>query len=202
MRDLTYSDVERLEAAPAVAGEAFHMDEDAFRAFYDRTARSVWVYLARATGDRQAADDLLQEVYYRFLRAGAACESEDHRRRYVFRVATNLVRDRHRRRVDEVSLPEEGDEGPRAHAIADAPPGRASEQQVQRIDLERALARLKHRERDLLWLAYGEGASHAEIAGALGLKAASVKLLLFRARRRLASLLRRSPGAARREGVR
>ena len=40
----------------------------------------------------------------------------------------------------------------------------------------------------MLWLAYAEGASHREIADTLGLKAASMKLLLFRARRKLAEL--------------
>lgn len=199
MRDLTYSDVERLAAAPAAAQDTFRMDEDAFRAFYDRTARPVWVYLARATGDRQAADDLLQEVYYRFLRAGAACEDDTHRRRYVFRIAANLVRDRYRRRVDEVALGPELD-GDAAHGhttpgagtarSVDAHSARATDPVAQRLDLDRAMARLRHRDRDLLWLAYGEGASHVEIAGALGVKPGSIKLLLFRARRRLAGLLR------------
>jgi RNA polymerase sigma-70 factor (ECF subfamily) len=40
-----------------------------------------------------------------------------------------------------------------------------------------------------LWLAYVEGMSHAEIAEATGLRAMSVRLLLFRARRRAATLL-------------
>ena len=53
------------------------------------------------------------------------------------------------------------------------------------------MARLKPRERDLLWLAYAQGSSHKEIAETLGLKTASIKLLLFRARRRLAAMLRR-----------
>ena len=48
---------------------------------------------------------------------------------------------------------------------------------------------LKPRERMLLWLAYGQGESHREIAQALGLKTGSIKLLLFRARRKLAKLL-------------
>ena len=52
------------------------------------------------------------------------------------------------------------------------------------------MARLKPRERDLLWLAYAQGSSHKEIAETLGLKTASIKLLLFRARRRLAGMLR------------
>jgi RNA polymerase sigma-70 factor (ECF subfamily) len=46
------------------------------------------------------------------------------------------------------------------------------------------------RDRGLLWLAYGQGWSHREIAGALGLSTTSIKPLLFRARRKLAALLR------------
>ena len=52
------------------------------------------------------------------------------------------------------------------------------------------MTRLKPRERDLLWLAYAQGSSHDEIAAALGLKTSSIKMLLFRARQRLAALLR------------
>ena len=87
---------------------AFEMDEDAFRAFYDRTARSLWGYLSRMTGDPQVADDLLQETYYRFLRARGHWESEAHRRAYLFRIATNLARDGRRRAVaaQTVALPE------------------------------------------------------------------------------------------------
>ena len=95
MRDLTFTDVERLEAAEIDV--PFEMDEDAFRAFYDRTARSLWSYLARITSDPSAADDLLQESFYRFLRTRVNWESESHRRAYLFRIATNLVRDGQRR---------------------------------------------------------------------------------------------------------
>jgi RNA polymerase sigma-70 factor (ECF subfamily) len=44
----------------------------------------------------------------------------------------------------------------------------------------------------MLWLAYAQGLTHVDIAGALGVKAASVRLLLFRARQKLAALLRGS----------
>ena len=180
-RDMTISDIERLRAQADAADVAFDMDEASFRAFYERTARTVWAYLARITGDPQAAEDLLQETYYRFLRANAAWDSEAHRRAYLFRIATNLARDRHRRSKASPTV-QLGN-----HDIAcDTDPAAAD----RRADLDRAMRRLKPRERTLLWLAYGVGQPHTEIAGTLGLKTGSVKPLLFRARRKLAELLR------------
>lgn len=177
MADMTLTDVERLVAFEE-AERTFQMDEEAFRAFYELTARPLWAYLARTTGDSRLADDLLQEAYYRFLRAHAAFESDDHRRRYLFRIATNLVRDHHRRpRLERVET---------EPAAADS---RTAERTAARIDVTRAMERLKPRERSLLWLAYAQGWSHEEIAASLGLKTASLKCLLHRARRRLLGLL-------------
>jgi len=190
MSNLTLTNVERLEATAGELEAPFEMDEDTFRAFYDRTARALWAYLARITGDRQAADDLLQECYYRLLRARAVHDDEAHRRNYLFRIATNLVRDGYRRRMTAPELiPNDGE----IHG-ADVATAAGAE---QRADLHRAMARLKRRERELLWLAYAQGSSHEEIGAALGLKTGSIKPLLFRARRRLASLLGSGRGARR-----
>jgi RNA polymerase sigma-70 factor, ECF subfamily len=161
----------------------FVMDEDAFRAFYERTARGVWAYLARITADPQLADDLLQETYYRFLRAAAAHDSEAHRRNSLYRIATNLARDSRRRRLTH---PFESTKETDLARLSTRDHGSAAE---NRADFARAMSLLKPREREILWLAYAEGASHQEIASVLGLRPASMKLLLFRARRRLAALL-------------
>src|SRR5438552_13518151 len=105
MRDMTLSTVERFGAGTAEADDVFQMDEDAFRLFYERTARPVWAYLVRMTGDPRLADDLLQETYYRLLRANTTHETEAHRRNYLFRIATKLVHDiRRRPRVDAVQM--------------------------------------------------------------------------------------------------
>jgi len=194
LRDVTLSDLERLHDGADALDVTFQMDEDAFRSFYDRTARSVWAYLSHATGDNRLAEDLLQETYYRLLRGGRDYEDDAHRRHYLFRIAINLVRD-HRRgpRVDLTRpLPEAGER----HHPRSASGAETADRAARRIDLGRAMARLTGRERDLLWLAYAQGSSHEEIAAALGLKAASIKSLLFRARRRLAALLGRSDDAS------
>ena len=51
---------------------------------------------------------------------------------------------------------------------------------------------LAPRERAMLWLAYVEGFSHREISAQTGLKEASIRPLLYRARQRLAVLLDRA----------
>lgn len=183
LRDTTYSELSR-SAAAGDACASFAMDEESFRTFYERTARSVWAYLARITGDRHLADDLLQESYYRFLRAGACHESEAHRRNSLYRIATNLARDARRRNAAR-GVTEDG--------VEHAPGGDDAARTERTADVARALAQLKPREREMLWLAYAEGASHEEIAATLGLRPASLKALLFRARRRLAALLSPRP---------
>src|SRR6266513_986490 len=186
-RQLTVSDLERLDRIATAAVEALQMDEETFRAFYDRTARQVWAYLARITGDAQLADDLLQEAFYRFYRARAVYEDESHRRNSLFRIATNLARDsgRRRRRGRDVALPDD-DADPKDLPID----SRTADRAAQRTDVRRALARLKPSQRQMLWLAYAQGSSHEEIGEVLGLTRGSVKALLFRARRKLAELLR------------
>jgi RNA polymerase sigma-70 factor, ECF subfamily len=184
-REVTIGELERLDRIATAAVDALQMDEDTFRAFYDRTARQVWAYLARITGDRTLADDLLQESYYRFLRAERAFASESHRRNYLFRIATNLAHDRHRRNrvASPVPIPGENEPG----ALADSRD--LARETEQRTDLARAMSTLKPRERQMLWLAYAQGSSHDEIAESLGLRKNSIKILLFRARKKLASAL-------------
>lgn len=184
LRDMTLSDVDGLALHADEGTLALHMTEEAFRAFYERTARPLWAYLARATGEPHTADDLLQDAYYRLLRSHVAFDDDAHRRNYLFRIATNLVRDRHRRPSREVALPD--DEAERPLACEDPAPARFDVTH----EVTRALESLRPRDRDLLWLAYTQGLSHAEMAQTLGVKTGSVKLLLFRARTRLRSLLK------------
>jgi len=195
-RDLTINDAERLSIASTLddrvpaeqAGRvALTMNEDEFRLFYDRNSRPLWAYLTRISGSRETADDLLQETFYRFLRANVTLENDAHRRHYLFRIATNLVRDGFRQSRTRPVTVEHDVELLASRTDAGA---RADE----RTDLNKAMSQLKPRERAMLWLAYAQGSSHREIAAVVGVKAESVKPLLFRARRKLADLLGSRPG--------
>jgi RNA polymerase sigma-70 factor, ECF subfamily len=157
------------------------MDEESFRIVYERTARPLWAYLARASGDAALADDLLQECYCRFLSAANLPQEAAHQKNYLFRIATNLLRDHWRQRQRRGATSVEASGLPA--------PDRMMAQIALQSDLGQALARLKPQERQLLWLAYAEGASHKEISERAGLKTASVRPLLFRARKKLRSLM-------------
>jgi RNA polymerase sigma-70 factor (ECF subfamily) len=160
------------------------MNNDAFAAFYERSARPLWAYLARVSGDPALADDLMQESFVRFLCAAHPADGEVASRRYLFRIATNLLRDHWRKR--------------RTTAIDDIPEvlfatASAAAQSDTQAMLGPAMAQLRPRDRQLLWLAYAEGYSHREIAEVTGLASTSIRLLLLRARRKAASLLRKEP---------
>ncbi|HEX4006520.1 MAG TPA: RNA polymerase sigma factor [Acidobacteriaceae bacterium] len=153
-------------AQPAAAP----MSELEFQRVYDATAGPILGYLAAVTGRRDVADDLLQETYCRLLvhsKAVAGLDAQE-TRRYLFRIATNLLRDRWRA----------GDDRP----FAEPEESGAVPQLESSIDVRTMLGHLKPRERELLWLAYVEGMDHKEIAAATGLGRLSVRTLLFRAR--------------------
>ncbi len=167
---------------PAQVAELL-MNDEAFAAFYQRTARHLWAYLARVSGNAALADDLVQESYLRFLTANLREEGEIAYKRYLFQIATNLLRDHWRR--------------PAVAAIEDLPEASLPTLDPPRLDhldsqalLTEVFAKLRPRDRQLLWLAYAEGYTHREIAGITSLGETSIRLLLFRARHKLARQLR------------
>ncbi len=163
--------------AGATGQNASRMDEETFRSIYARVASPLRSYLLRLSGDPALSDDLLQDTFVRLLEGRVPPTDPSGQKRYLFRMATNLLNDHHRRWWRW------GNELPELPTSSPAP-------EIElRTDVQRVVARLKPRERQLLWLAYVEGFSHVDIAEIAGLRAVSVRPLLFRARRRMASML-------------
>lgn len=180
--------IPRVETGVAAQDAGQPMDNEAFAGFYERSARSLWAYLARVSGNPALADDLMQEAYLRFLGVSHLADGEVARRRYLFRIATNLMRD-HWRRPRTSSI----DELPETLLAA----GDGSAASDAHVMLGPALAQMRPRDRQLLWLAYAENYTHSEIAEITGLKSASIRLLLFRARRKVVRLLQNETSAER-----
>ena len=154
------------------------LDERAFAAFYERNRRAVWAYAYRVTGRAADADDIVQEAFCRVIGVEIDANDEEGLRRYVFRIAGNLMADRWRKTARERSWLD------RLRGASEVHVDPAYDNGVSR-----EFATLTPRDRALLWLAYVEGDNHQEIADALGLARSSVKVMLFRARARLKRLL-------------
>ncbi len=170
------SSLEHAAAAPATV-----LSELAFQRLYDANATSIYSYLLAVSARRDVADDLLQETFCRLLLHSeiASRLAPPELRRYLFRISTNLLRDRYR----------SGDTTP----FADPPEPSTHPSPDTSLDISRMLQALKPRERELLWLAYVEGMDHAEISAATGLSRLSVRTLLFRARHKAKQFL--TPGS-------
>jgi RNA polymerase sigma-70 factor, ECF subfamily len=153
-------------------------DEASFTAFYERTSRPLWAYVYRTVGNGADADEIVQDAFCRIATADIAALDDEERRRYLFRIAGNLITDRWRRSSREQAW------------IATAQREQAtSETPAEPLGIEQLFKRLKPRERAMLWLAYVEGQSHDTIAASLNVGKGSVKVLLSRARARLRDLL-------------
>jgi RNA polymerase sigma-70 factor, ECF subfamily len=170
----------------AAAATATVLSELAFQRLYDANATSIHSYLLAVSARRDVADDLLQETFCRLLLHPKTTAHLDtlELRRYLFRIATNLLRDRYR----------SGDATPFADPPEPTTHPSPDSSLANTLDIRSMLQHLKPRERELLWLAYVEGMDHAEISAATGLNRLSVRTLLFRARNKAKQFL--TPGRA------
>jgi len=153
------------------------IDEESFNVLYRETAAPLRAYAARVLGNASQADDVVQETYLRLLRVAVSFDTRNELRAYLFRIASNLIADHFRKQKRESPL-------------SDAPDAGVQERDLpSRVDMGRVFRLLRPRERQLLWLAHVEGANYHELAKALGLGEGSVRVLLSRARKKLAALI-------------
>lgn len=175
----------RLSRLPPVARsvvETRALDPVDFDAIFQRLYPQLYRYLHRLTGNPDTAEDIAQESFLRLLSRPL---SEDEARRWLFTVATNLVRDGARsvktRRRLLVAVPV----GPGAQPLQDE----EVERQESIARVRAALDRIPERDRMIL-LMREEGFRYEEIAGAIGVAPGSVGTLLARAARRFADVYR------------
>jgi RNA polymerase sigma-70 factor (ECF subfamily) len=150
--------------------------QNEFESFYARTARTLHGYLCRLSGDAPTADEVLQETYIRMLSVPAMDEGA--RKAYLYKTATNLLRDRWRKLKREKKWWELSVVTEHIHQNLSLP-----------VDMETVFNQMSAQERAILWLAHVEELSHKEIGEVLSVKEKSVRVMVFRAREKAKTLL-------------
>jgi RNA polymerase sigma-70 factor (ECF subfamily) len=158
------------------------IDESGFRTFYDLTAKQFLGYLRRVTRNPSLADDIFQEAYARFLQSAIRDSSTTVMKAYLYRIANNLLRDHWRRDKWMRRLENERE--------IDLPINLDEDRLSVQVAFEQAFDELTQQQRSVLWLAYAEGYRHQEIAEIMGVRVTSVRVMLFRAKKKLSLVLR------------
>lgn len=160
--------------------------EEAFEALFRRHQRAVYGWILRIVRDAGAAEDLTIETFFRIHRARERFDASRGFEPWARRIATHVALDWLRRQKPESTVPAEWLE-----AAPDRPAGDPAMAAEVRSRVAQAVLRLPAALRAAAMLSLIEDLPHRDVAAALGISGAAVKLRVFRAVRRLRSDLER-----------
>jgi RNA polymerase sigma-70 factor (ECF subfamily) len=171
-------------------------DTAALSLLYDRYSGAVFSLAARIVGDRQVAEDLLQEVFVRvWQRAGTYQGARGKPLTWVLGIAHNLAIDEVRRRRRRPLEADDRDEEGQLIAFqslpsVDSDPSDLAGERLRREQIVAALAQLPQAQRILIELAYFEGYTQSQLAARLGEPLGTIKTRMRLAAQKLRELLR------------
>ena len=160
-------------------------DPDAFEALFRLHQRAVYGWILRIVRNGPAAEDLMVDTFWRIYQARARFDPVRGFGPWARRIATHAALDWLRARRPESELT---DEVTAVRAASPADPGVVAE---IRLKTAQAISRLPPRLRVAAVLSVVEEQSHKDVAEALGISVAAVKLRVFRALRLLRKDLER-----------
>ncbi|GAB1694219.1 sigma-70 family RNA polymerase sigma factor [Krasilnikovia sp. M28-CT-15] len=154
-------------------------DEVLIRALYEEHGGALLAYAIRLTGDRAAAEDIVQETLLRAWRhPEALTNSKGSVRGWLLTVARNIATDRFRARSRR---PTEVAESPTTVPVRDD----HADEVVDSIVVLDALEQLSPEHREVLHAIYFKGHTVAEAADALGVPPGTIKSRTYYALRRM-----------------
>jgi RNA polymerase sigma-70 factor, ECF subfamily len=155
---------------------------------FERHHRALFLFFLRLAGDRGAAEDLVQDVFFRILKyrqtyyAGAPFTT------WMFQVARNVFLDSRKRRREE-QLPEDAEGNLFLEPRHPAPHAEEQLSRKQEIGLlKRALDRLPLEKREVLIMSRFQEMKYDQIASILMCDVGAVKVRVFRAIRELGAI--------------
>lgn len=179
MRPPGVSDRLASAAEPSLVALAMSGDEKAFEELVRRRQGAIRGLMRQLSGDWAVADDFTQEAFLQAWRKLRTLRAPGAFGGWLKRIAVNVFL-QHTRRAG-IAIQDSGE-------VASYPAADHGDPSV-RMDLEKALARLKPDERLCVVLAYGERMSHGQICSATGLPLGTVKSHVSRGSARLRQYL-------------
>lgn len=180
----------------ALAARAVDGDDQAFSLLVRRHKNGLYGFVRRYVGDGDPAVEVIQET---FVAAWRALRRYDPARPFgvwIRAIALNKCRDRARRAaVRRLVFADRDADSPEArHQPDPSPDAESSMLQGQRLAaLERSIAKLPPKLKEPVLLTYFGELSQQQAAELLGISVKAVETRLYRARHRLAELLRLEP---------
>ncbi|HVB29901.1 MAG: RNA polymerase sigma factor [Gemmatimonadaceae bacterium] len=165
-------------------------DVEAFATLVERYRERCARYAMHMLGNREDADEVMQDAFVRAYRSLARCEDPERFGAWLFRILVNRCRTAGARRArrartflaDETALMTASEDHP-------------AEVWAWREEIERALAELRPEQREAFLLKYVEGLGYDEMADLTGVGVSALKMRVMRACDRLRVLLKEARSA-------
>ena len=169
-------------------------EREAFRSIVERYEKQIYNFFLRTTGSVEDAEDLAQQLFLNLYRSSSRYRPTSSFRTFIYRIASNMAvsfsrKKKLRRNLSLEQLAEAGFE-PSGSASGTDPAREYESRELERRYAD-ALLSLPPEWRTALELRAGRELSYREIAEVMGKSVQAVESILFRARERLSSLLRR-----------
>jgi len=145
--------------------------------------REIMRFLMRSTGDREDAKDLFQETWLRAYRAYPTLRSEDGLRPWIFRIASNLCRNRVRDRMRRMRVIANASANGAELCDSASSPTRGGPEGA--LHLKRSISRLPGKQGQALMMRKFAGLEYAEIGAALNCSVESARASVYQALRKL-----------------
>ena len=177
-------------------------DAEAFGALVRRYQEGVFHLASNLVGSKEEAEDITAESFVRAFRNLKRFRNESCFKTWLWKIVINMSRSHLRRRYLQRKLffwrrpvsfsdgREPGPESDWADRSGNGDPERRSENGNIRFTVQEARKKLSVREREVFTFKYDENFRIAEIGALLSLSPNTVKVLLFRATRKIAAALK------------
>jgi RNA polymerase sigma-70 factor, ECF subfamily len=162
-------------------------DVGAYETLYQRYKNRLLTFIHRYVGDREIAEDLVQEVFLKVYRSPGSFDPRNRFLTWLFTVARNLAIDQLRRKKPATTLSHENEEGEFRYEPAENPevgPAKTALFREMEGHLQEVLSGLSDKLREVFILCAMQGLSYEEVAQIVGCPAKTVSSRLARARKR------------------